>query len=463
MRRTGCGATADGLHGGCQLSGACLSRGDRPAAKQEGTWMISVLVSLRMARRTAYAGVLVAACHGSVATAAEYRLAIGDTLETSVVGSPELQQRAQINRDGEISIPLGGQLRVDGMTLAEVRARIRSVLPTKEFRRRNEDGREYPVIIAPGDIDVRIAEYRPVYLNGDVSKPGELPYRPGLTLRQAVALAGGYDIMRFRMNNPFLEQSDLRSEYNSLWAEFAKEQIHVARLQSELEGKTEIERDGLIETPLAADVATRVEQIEAERLQTRAADYGKEKAYLKEAVAKEESRLSILSEQQQKELAGVEEDNEEFKRIQEVFQKGNVPITRVVEARRSLLLSSTRQLQTSAQLAQVDRERHEFARKSTKLDDDRRLELLSELQDANVKLAGLRFKLKAASEKLVYVGMVRSQLVRGSGSKPELTIFRKNAEGRTDRLTVAEDAELSPGDVVEVSLQADLVPGLPAR
>ena len=42
-------------------------------------------------------------------------------------------------------------------------------------------------------------EQRPVYLNGDVSRPGEQRYRLGLTVRQTIALAGGYDIMRFRM------------------------------------------------------------------------------------------------------------------------------------------------------------------------------------------------------------------------------------------------------------------------
>jgi polysaccharide export outer membrane protein len=42
-------------------------------------------------------------------------------------------------------------------------------------------------------------EQRPVYLNGDVSRPGEQRYRLGLTVRQAIALAGGYHIMRFRM------------------------------------------------------------------------------------------------------------------------------------------------------------------------------------------------------------------------------------------------------------------------
>jgi polysaccharide export outer membrane protein len=138
-------------------------------------------------------------------------------------------------------------------------------------------------------------------------------------------------------------------------------------------------------------------------------------------------------------------------------------VQRIVDARRALLLSSTRQLETAAQLAQVERQRQEFSRRSDKLGDQRRIDLLAELQDANVKLAGIRAKLEASGEKLMYVGMVRSQLVRGSGSKPQVSLFRKNDKGRSERLDVVEDAELLPGDVVEVALQGDLIPGLAAR
>ena len=402
----------------------------------------------------------VAALLMSSAASAEYRLAIGDVLEISAAGIPELRHRAPINPDGEISLPLGGHLRVSGMALSDVQSKLREILPTKEFRRRNELGREYPVILTPGEINVMIAEYRPVYLNGDVSKPGEQVYRPGLTVRQAIALAGGYDIMRFRMNNPFLEQADLQSQYHSLWTEFAKEQARLARLQAELQNKVELDRSALAKTPLPTAVTSLIDSVEMDQLKTRIADYVKEKTYLREAADREDGRITILSEQHQKELEGEEADVDELRRLQELFSKGNVAIMRVVDARRSLLLSSTRRLQTASQLAQVERLRQEFGRRSERLDDVRRSEILRELQDANVRIATIRSRLEAAGEKLVYVGMVRSQLVRGRGSKPELTVFRTGDKGR-ERLVVDEDTELAPGDVVEVALQADLVPEMP--
>ena len=41
---------------------------------------------------------------------ADYSLAVGDVLELSAVGIPELKQRAQINQDGNVALPLVGPL-----------------------------------------------------------------------------------------------------------------------------------------------------------------------------------------------------------------------------------------------------------------------------------------------------------------------------------------------------------------
>lgn len=96
------------------------------------------------------------------------------------------------------------------------------------FRQRTLEGREVVVVIDPNEVTTVVAEHRSVYVNGDVSNPGEYRYRPATTARQLVAMAGGYDIRRIRMNNPYLESADLRSEYGSLWTEFAKNRRAVA-------------------------------------------------------------------------------------------------------------------------------------------------------------------------------------------------------------------------------------------
>ena len=67
---------------------------------------------------------------------AEYRVNIGDVLEVSVAGVPELRHRAAVQMDGNISLPLVGMLPVAGLPLPQIRAKIGAALASKVFRQR---------------------------------------------------------------------------------------------------------------------------------------------------------------------------------------------------------------------------------------------------------------------------------------------------------------------------------------
>jgi polysaccharide export outer membrane protein len=385
---------------------------------------------------------------------AEYRLDVGDVIEISVLGVPELRQRVPVQLDGSISYPLLGSFGVSGLSPSEVRAKIQAILPTKVFRQRAPDGRESVVVIEPDQVTVGVVEYRPIYVNGDVSKPGEQTYRPRMTVRQAVALSGGYDVMRFRTsNNPFLESSDFRSEYESLWTEFAKEQAHVWRLRTELGGTDNLDQTVLREAPIAPSVLLQIAHLEDEQLKSRQSEYDREKVFLQSAIKQTDTQIAVLSEQLQQEDQGVKEDTQDLQRITDLLGKGSVTVPRLTDARRALLLSSTRKLQTTAQLMLQRRQRHDTARQLERLDEQRKVALLHELQDAGVKINQIRARLQGVAEKIQYTGLVRSQLVRGSGGKPEIAVVRSGSTGR-ERFIAEEDTELQPGDVVEVALRA---------
>ena len=134
----------------------------------------------------------------------------------------------------------------------------------------------------------------------------------------------------------------------------------------------------------------------------------------------------------------------------------------MTDARRAVLLSSTRKLQTSAQLMQVKTQQDELTRRLAKLDDQRKLDSLRELQDTSLRLNQIRERLQSVGEKLQYTAMVRSQLVRGASSKPDIAIIRKGEKG-PERIIASEDTELQPGDAIEVTLQYQDSPDSPPR
>jgi len=410
-----------------------------------------------IARRRFAAGAVVAACSLMLATVpaqAAYRISAGDVLSFSVAGLPELATKAPVDVDGNATLPLIGPLSVSGLSAPQALAKVQAILPSKEFRRRTDDGREFPVIISPAEIGLTVFEYRPVYLNGDVAKPGEEAFRPGLTVRKAISLAGGFDILRFKMDNPFLQLSDLTSDYNTLWVDYAKQQAVVARLQAELDAKQQLDAKLLISTPIAPNLAQEIVDNERSQLAVRNADFAKEQVYLRDAARKEGDRAKVLGEQQSKEQDGVKADATDLQRYTDLYSKGAVALPGLSDARRTVLLSSTRALQTTALLDSVEREQQDLNRKLDRVGDSRRMQLLREMQDATTALASTRTKLQAVSDKLRYTGMVKSQLVRGVDSQPKIVIMRI-VDGRPSKINADVDAELQPGDTVEVALQAE--------
>lgn len=385
--------------------------------------------------------------------AGAYRLDVGDTLELSVVGVPELRQRLAVDLSGHIQLPIVGTLRAAGLPLAELQNAARDALSSNVYQQRLPDGRNAQIVILRDEVVLQIAEYRPVYLLGDVTRAGEQPYRPGLTVLQAVAMSGGYDIQRFRMSNPMLEAADLRGEIDVLRTDLARGRFLVQRLEAELAGAATFapEPDDIA---LPADLLRGIAQAEAQQFETRQGDHRDELEFIRRLGEQTDTKLATLLEQQRREEEGARFDVEEADRQRMLVQRGVSSTVRAVETRRSSLLSSTRVLQTSVEVEQARREKEELARRLEQLIARRRLDLLREVQDAKVKLAMTRARLAAASEKAFYTGALRSQLVRGSGGRPEITVMRQGTDG-TIRMPAGEDTALRPGDVIEVALSLD--------
>ena len=385
---------------------------------------------------------------------AEYLLSPGDVLEITAFGVPELKQDTTIDVDGQVSFPVLGQMKAAGLSLAQLREKVRELVPRKVFRHRNQEGRDYPVVVSPDEVSVDVIQYRPIYLDGDVAKPGAQTYKPGLTVRQAIALAGGYDVMRFRGRDPFLESADFRAEYYTLWTEFAKEEARIARLESQLADTSELSRKIRVDTPILPSVIAGITDLEARQLKAEIVDHRDEQAHLRNAIEQEKRRISILSQTEAQEKEGAAAEARDLEEMRQNFAKGVIPSNRMTEMRRMSLLSSTQVLQTTALLATVERQQEELQRKLRQTDSQWRIDRIRELQEARVRLENIRVRIQSVGEKLEYAGLVRSQLVRGRGGAPEVHVFR-GREAAGQGLRADEDTELMPGDVVEVALRMD--------
>jgi len=384
--------------------------------------------------------------------AAQYRLAPGDTVEISFGGLTDQRNRLQIQIDGTIALPGVGTLEVGGLTPAELQTRVETLLQSRILRQRSPDGREQAIVVRPGDVMTSVVEYRPIYITGDVLTPGQQAYRASMTVRQAVAVAGGFSLLRSRAQQLGTDPADLMRDYQSLSTEYVKEYFHIARVNAELQDQESFDQAAPKEISLPVSAIEPVSQAEAQSLKASLADSRKERSFLEEAVKQSDTQLLTLKKQQDAEEKGVQADEEELDRVNKLFSAGTLTSPRVTESRRALLLSSTRRLQTTVELMRVQRQREDFLRQIERQASLRTITLLRELKESNVHLADVRVRMQALSQKLQPMGNMGAVPIGTSDFRPEVTIVRKVGQD-WKRIAASVDFDVEPGDVVDVVLR----------
>jgi polysaccharide export outer membrane protein len=116
-----------------------------------------------------------------------YRAGIGDKLKIAVFGEPELSGQFEVSATGVIAMPLVGEIPAKGKTVPDLRA---------EIVRRLESG-----YLRQPKVSVEVLNYRPFFVHGEVRNGGEFQFRNGVTIRDAVAMAGGYT---YRANHSYV-------------------------------------------------------------------------------------------------------------------------------------------------------------------------------------------------------------------------------------------------------------------
>lgn len=110
---------------------------------------------------------------------AAYRLGSGDVVRLITFGEDRLSGEFRVSDQGFVTVPLLGIVQASGQTPVELASRISDALIR---------GHLYQ---APS-VSIEVVTYRPIFVLGEVSKPGQYPYQPGMTVVTAAAVAGGF-------------------------------------------------------------------------------------------------------------------------------------------------------------------------------------------------------------------------------------------------------------------------------
>lgn len=159
-----------------------------------------------------------------------FELLGAERVQLRVNGYPDLNGEYRINPDHTISIAGLRRVAIDTMSLPDLEVYLSERL-SASLRREIS-------------VSVEIARFRPYFVTGQVAQPGAVEWRPGLTLIQAISLAGGVARSPTRSEADTPERG-LLTEQALAQQRFALAQL--ARVKAEKDGKASVEATRVLE------------------------------------------------------------------------------------------------------------------------------------------------------------------------------------------------------------------------
>ena len=113
-----------------------------------------------------------------------YTLDAGDKLRVVVFGQDGITNSYTVDAGGKVNLPLIGAVTARGLTNQQLAGAIAARLKQGFVREPN--------------VSVEVETYRPFFILGEVTTPGQYPYVANLTAETAVAIAGGFAPRAFK-------------------------------------------------------------------------------------------------------------------------------------------------------------------------------------------------------------------------------------------------------------------------
>ena len=376
--------------------------------------------------------VALAACGPALAADPEYRLGPGDKIRVTVYEMPDTTVEHTVSVDDDMVLPLLGGVPVSGKTVVEVRRDVAAGFVAKGLLRQ-------------ATVAIEVLARRPFYVTGAVVTPGAYEYRPGLTVRQALALAGGAGpaAIGARQAGDVLR---LQGEYEALRSELLHLLARASHLEASATGAETINFNAL--GPLTQMVGAQgVMNLEREQFAAEGARLREEEALAAELLAQSDGEIRTLQRRIANLEKSVELQNQELAAMQKPFSQGLVPTSRIHELERLSSRLQDDHLDVIARAARAERDHIELGHRLEQLRADQRMETTGELQNTRLRIEQVRATLQS----------VRARL--GAADEPEedsrmvVGVAVHRADGPEERLIQATPlTPIAPGDVLEVSI-----------
>lgn len=379
-----------------------------------------------------------------------YHLNIGDQIAVRIVqwdsialGFTEfgaLSGTYSVGTDGMIMVPMVGAVPAANQSLSELAETFEIGLQTR-----------LGLVDRPG-VSVSVVEYRPIYVLGNVARPGAYPFLPGLTVQQALALAGG-SLTTFA-DGPEGESAAIRTVGNlrELGLDAAREAVRAARLRAEMRVEASFPTpEGLVHPDGPAALARLVVHerdlfVSRREGQQRALEsLDNTRALLETEIAALEEKLIGLSKQVELTRGSVE-------KAETLQERGLLRSDNLVTLQGQLINLEARELDTETSIYRARQNVSEIERERIALEADRRLEILQQLQQSEAESDRLAARRDTNLRLLVGAEAFLATTQRAADVRMDYRITRQGGP-EAGEMQVDATARLFPADVLNVQAQ----------
>jgi protein involved in polysaccharide export with SLBB domain len=354
-----------------------------------------------------------------------------------------LNDEFTVGAGGQLSLPFVGEVQAGGVRPADLAATI-----AERLVQRMGLGH------AP-DVAVEVVQFRPFYIVGHVAQPGEFPYRPGLTVLQAVSISGGLRTREDGISRMEREVIAGRGEVSILDLSHVSLLARKARLEAELAGAEDIafpaaltERQSDRTAAVLMDRERDIFSARKEGMSTQLKALRELRAFLEKELTSLETHLSLIDGQLdlvQEELSGVEA----------LVDQGLAVATRQMALERSLLQGQSERLSAETSLLRARQELSRTDLSILELSNRHINEVSTELRDTEAQLSEIRRRADTAVQLLHESEVTAPRLLalrqEAASAEPSYTIVRPDGDAAVE-LSAKESTLVHPGDTIKVEM-----------
>lgn len=373
--------------------------------------------------------------------AADYRLGVSDRVKIKVQEWPDITGEYAVTADGTVSLPLIGNINAVGLRPSELGQQISD-------RLKKRSGGSEQVLTA-----VEIAQYRPFAIMGDVQRPGQHPYRPGLTVLEAISIAGGYYRPELGLLRLGREVALAGGDVNTQKIKLNRLIVHEARLSAALAGREDFplppELLKLKDDPETSAIMKSEQaalSLENETKQNELAAFETIKSLYQNEIGTLHGQVQALSEE--KESIGTQ-----LSQLRTMAAKGLALSPTMFALERSFAQVSNEQMSAETAIVRANENITLAEQRMTQFQQERSRLNSKDLQQTRDTIAETRAKVETATllldEAQTGAPAEARELLSQDRERSGFTIFRR--DGETIRQIVADETTLvAPDDVIKI-------------